>query len=49
MEIRAFIFDLNGTMIDDMQYHTRAWYDVLNNNLNAGLTLDEERADVWKK
>ena len=22
---QAFIFDLNGTMINDMEYHTRGW------------------------
>jgi len=26
----AFIFDLNGTMIDDMEYHAKAWSDILN-------------------
>jgi len=29
---RAFLFDLNGTMIDDMGYHQKAWYDILNND-----------------
>ncbi len=45
----AFIFDLNGTMIDDMEYHTRAWSDILNNDLGAGLTLDQVRAEMYGK
>lgn len=49
MEIKAFIFDLNGTIIDDMQYHARAWYDILNNDLNAGLTWDEVTEQMYGK
>ncbi len=49
MEIKAFIFDMNGTMIDDMQYHARAWYDILNNDLNAGLTWDEVKMQMYGK
>ena len=45
----AFIFDLNGTMIDDMQYHARAWYDILNNDLKAGLTWDEVKVQMYGK
>ena len=49
MEKKAFIFDLNGTMIDDMQYHARAWYDILNNDLKAGLTQDEVNVQMYGK
>lgn len=49
MEKKAFIFDLNGTMIDDMQYHARAWYDILNNDLKAGLTWDEVKVQMYGK
>lgn len=49
MQIKAFIFDLNGTMIDDMQYHARAWYDILNNDLKAGLTWDEVKVQMYGK
>ena len=38
---KAFIFDLNGTMIDDMRYHTQAWHELLNNELQAGLTWED--------
>ena len=49
MEIKAFIFDLNGTMINDMQYHANAWYDILNNDLKAGLTWDEVKVQMYGK
>jgi beta-phosphoglucomutase family hydrolase len=45
----AFIFDLNGTMIDNMEYHTRAWYDILNKDLNAGLSVDEVKTQMYGK
>lgn len=46
---KAFLFDLNGTIIDDMQYHTDAWYDILNNDLKAGLSHDEVRVQMYGK
>jgi len=49
MAKKAFIFDLNGTMIDDMQYHARAWYDILNNDLKADLTWDEVKVQMYGK
>lgn len=45
----AFIFDLNGTMIDDMEYHAHAWYDILNNDLKAGLSWEEVKAEMYGK
>lgn len=49
MKPKAFIFDLNGTMIDDMQYHAEAWYHILNNDLKAGLSWDEVKAEMYGK
>ena len=46
---KAFILDLNGTMIDDMQYHAEAWYDILNNELQAGLSIDEVKKQMYGK
>lgn len=46
---KAFLFDLNGTMIDDMGYHLKAWYDLLNNELNAGLSWEEVKAQMYGK
>ncbi|MGN6800936.1 MAG: HAD family hydrolase, partial [Ginsengibacter sp.] len=45
----AFIFDMKGTMIDDMEYHTRAWYDILNNDLKAGLSVEEVKVQMYGK
>ena len=39
---KAFLFDMNGTMIDDMHYHQRAWYEVFTKEL--GSTISEEAA-----
>jgi HAD superfamily hydrolase (TIGR01509 family) len=49
MDGYAFIFDLNGTMIDDMEYHAKAWSDILNIDLDAALTLDQVRAEMYGK
>lgn len=46
---RAFIFDLNGTMINDMEYHLTAWYHILNNDLNAGLSRDVVKSHMYGK
>jgi len=46
---KAFIFDLNGTMIDDMQYHVKAWYHVLNDELGAGLTREQVKSQMYGK
>jgi len=44
---QAFIFDMNGTMIDDMHYHEQAWYDVLVNQLKAPLTVEQVRHQIY--
>jgi beta-phosphoglucomutase len=46
---KALIFDLNGTMVDDMKYHIRAWSDLLNNELSANLSPDEVRSQMYGK
>ena len=33
IKAKALLFDLNGTIIDDMHYHAEAWFDILNNDL----------------
>ena len=30
IKAKAFLFDLNGTVIDDMHYHVVAWQNILN-------------------
>jgi beta-phosphoglucomutase len=46
---KAFLFDLNGTMIDDMEYHVKAWSDILNNDLKAGLDREQVRSQMYGK
>jgi len=45
----AAIFDLNGTMINDMPFHLKAWFHTLNDELNAGLTWEEVRSNMYGK
>jgi beta-phosphoglucomutase len=37
--IRALLFDLNGTMVHDMPYHTRAWHQIF---VSLGLDISYE-------
>jgi HAD superfamily hydrolase (TIGR01509 family) len=46
---KAFLFDLNGTMIDDMYYHKKVWYDILNEDLKANLSWDEVASHMYGK
>jgi beta-phosphoglucomutase family hydrolase len=46
---RAFLFDLNGTMIDDMEYHLEVWFDVITKDLGANLTREEMRSQMYGK
>jgi HAD superfamily hydrolase (TIGR01509 family) len=45
----ALIFDLNGTMINDMEFHVAAWTGILNEDLKAGLTEEEIRGHMYGK
>jgi beta-phosphoglucomutase len=47
--MKAFIFDLNGTMINDMPYHTKAWQYLLNNDLGGDFTWDEIKPQMYGK
>jgi len=49
MTPKAFLFDLNGTMINDMEYHLQVWYDVLVNELGSTLTLEGVRSNMYGK
>lgn len=48
MQAKAFLFDLNGTMIDDMHYHISAWHKILN-DLGANITYEESKANCYGK
>jgi beta-phosphoglucomutase len=47
--MQAFIFDLNGTMINDMEYHTRGWLHLLNDDLGGHFTWDEVKPQMYGK
>jgi beta-phosphoglucomutase len=49
LPIKAFLFDLNGTMIDDMQYHNKAWFHILNDDLGANLSWEEVKSHMYGK
>src|SRR5690606_15396491 len=42
----AFLFDLNGTLIDDMEFHIRAWHRILN-ELGAKISYEEAKAECY--
>ena len=44
----AFLFDLNGTMINDMPYHINAWYRILN-ELGANISLEKTKEECYGK
>ncbi|HVM88192.1 MAG TPA: HAD family phosphatase [Puia sp.] len=46
---KAFLFDLNGTMVDDMEYHVKAWYGILNKDLKANMSWEEVRSHMYGK
>ncbi len=45
----AYIFDLNGTMINDMEFHIDAWFGILNDELSAGLTREAVKQHMYGK
>lgn len=47
--MKAFIFDLNGTMINDMPFHTKAWQNLLNNELGGNFTWEEVKPQMYGK
>src|SRR5215510_15748108 len=48
MNYKAFLFDLNGTMIDDMQYHVRAWHRIFN-ELGANISIERMKQESYGK
>lgn len=45
----AFLFDLNGTMIDDMQFHLDVWYEIIVKQLGGDLSLEEVKLHMYGK
>jgi beta-phosphoglucomutase-like phosphatase (HAD superfamily) len=46
---KAFIFDMNGTMVDDMAYHVKGWYNLLTQDLGAQLSFEEVSKEMYGK
>ena len=45
---KAYLFDLNGTMIDDMAYHIKAWHRILN-ELGANISMERMKEECYGK
>jgi len=45
---KAFLFDLNGTMIDDMHYHVAAWHSLLN-EMGANISMERMKEECYGK
>lgn len=45
---RALLFDLNGTMVDDMDYHIKAWHRITH-ELGGNLSLEEVKHECYGK
>lgn len=45
---KAFLFDLNGTMVNDMNYHITAWHSILI-GLGAQMTLRQMKEECYGK
>jgi beta-phosphoglucomutase len=46
---KAFLFDLNGTMINDMHYHSKAWHHIINTDLGKKLSFEEVDREMYGK
>ena len=46
---KALLFDLNGTMINDMEYHTLAWYSIMKEDLGAALNYESVKKEMYGK
>lgn len=47
--LKGILFDLNGTMIDDMDYHTDAWYGIIANQYGKQLSRDQVKLEMYGK
>jgi len=46
---KALLFDLNGTMIDDMEFHNKAWFTILNDHLGGDISYAEVKKQMYGK
>lgn len=47
-KIKALLFDLNGTMVDDMDYHIKAWHRITH-ELGGSLNIEAVKAECYGK
>ncbi|WP_231490946.1 HAD family phosphatase [Pedobacter sp. Leaf170] len=46
---KAFLFDLNGTIINDMEYHTLAWHGIMTDDLGASISYADVKKEMYGK
>lgn len=46
--IKALLFDLNGTMVHDMPYHTRAWHQIFV-SLGVNISYEDTKKECYGK
>lgn len=46
--IKGFIFDLNGTMVNDMPYHVKSWHNILN-ALGMEISYEDTKKECYGK
>ncbi|HET9826757.1 MAG TPA: HAD family phosphatase [Chitinophagaceae bacterium] len=47
-QLKGFLFDLNGTMNNDMPYHVSAWHRIMS-ELGAHITLERMKQECYGK
>ncbi len=47
-DVKAFLFDMNGTMINDMRYHISAWHRIMN-EFGAGISMAKMKEECYGK
>ncbi|MBC6110508.1 HAD family hydrolase [Pedobacter fastidiosus] len=46
---KAFLFDLNGTMVNDMVFHNHAWHLILTKDLGANISFEAVKKQMYGK
>jgi beta-phosphoglucomutase len=49
MKPKAFLFDLNGTMFDDIGYHLEVWSGIVKGDYGAGISREEVKKNMYGK
>lgn len=46
---KAFLFDLNGTMINDMKFHADAWHSIITERLGLKISYEDVEKEMYGK